>query len=87
MLQGCTISFLDIASKISGMQTKEYIEPTLVVAPVGEQSGGNVSPDLVALKSLFQDLLEYGVKYTHWKSNLRLNVSLQGRTDLDLLIA
>ncbi len=33
-----------------------------------------------------QALADQGVRYCHWKSNLRLAVSLDGRTDLDLLV-
>jgi len=41
---------------------------------------------LPALQDLLHELLEKGVRYCHWKSNLRLEKSLQGRTDLDLLV-
>ncbi|HEX5690402.1 MAG TPA: hypothetical protein VFX76_10395, partial [Roseiflexaceae bacterium] len=39
-----------------------------------------------AIAGLFQALRERGVRYCHWKSNLRLLNGLQGQTDLDLLI-
>jgi thymidylate kinase len=38
------------------------------------------------LVELFQALNRAGVRYCHWKSNLRLAESLDGRTDLDLLV-
>lgn len=41
-------------------------------------------PDLVA--GLFAELRRRGVRYCHWKSNLRLEQGLQGKTDLDLLV-
>ncbi|RPI35099.1 MAG: hypothetical protein EHM70_00725 [Chloroflexota bacterium] len=41
---------------------------------------------LPAIASLFEALNESGVRYCHWKSNLRLDKSLQGQTDLDLLV-
>ena len=41
---------------------------------------------LLALEQLFDALNAEGVRYCHWKSNLRLEASLRGKTDLDLLI-
>ena len=41
---------------------------------------------LRALEELFSALNSEGVRYCHWKSNVRLNESLQGKTDLDLLV-
>lgn len=38
------------------------------------------------LVSLFQALNEQGIRYCHWKSNLNLDRSLRGQTDLDLLV-
>ena len=43
----------------------------------------------IALKTvidLFQALDARGVRYCHWKSNLRLKLGLRGQTDLDLLV-
>ncbi len=44
------------------------------------------APGLRAIAELMQALAAQGVRYCHWKSNLRLAVSLDGRTDLDLLV-
>jgi thymidylate kinase len=41
---------------------------------------------LNALDELFQSLNRQGIRYCHWKSNLRLRQSLEGQTDLDLLV-
>jgi len=61
---------------------------------VGDFSGSSVGelirPEfpaaLPALTALFRDLNRRGIRYCHWKSNVRLEKSLQGRTDLDLLV-
>jgi len=44
------------------------------------------SPSLEALTRLFQAMHLQEIRYCHWKSNLRLEKSLQGGTDLDLLV-
>ena len=44
-------------------------------------------PALEALTKLFHSLNNNGIRYCHWKSNIRLEESLQGKTDLDLLVA
>ena len=36
--------------------------------------------------SLFETMYENGIQYCHWKSNIRLEQSLNGKTDLDLLV-
>jgi thymidylate kinase len=41
---------------------------------------------LEAVAGLFQTLNRHGVRYCHWKSNLRLERGLLGQTDLDLLV-
>lgn len=41
---------------------------------------------LAVVTALFQTLNQRGLRYCHWKSNLRLVDSLNGRTDLDLLV-
>lgn len=41
---------------------------------------------LAAALELFRDLHQQGVRYCHWKSNLRLDHALAGKTDLDLLV-
>ena len=38
-------------------------------------------------KSVFQSLDEFGITYCHWKSNINLENSFQGKTDFDLLVA
>ena len=39
-----------------------------------------------AVSRLFQSLHENRIQYCHWKSNIRLDQSLNGKTDLDLLV-
>lgn len=41
---------------------------------------------LAAALALFDNLSQGGVRYCHWKSNLRLDHALAGKTDLDLLV-
>lgn len=41
---------------------------------------------LGAVDRLFSDLNRHNVRYCHWKSNLRLEKGMQGRTDLDLIV-
>ncbi len=41
---------------------------------------------LESVTRLFFALNEAGVRYCHWKSNVRLDEALNGRTDLDLLV-
>lgn len=41
---------------------------------------------LQAVADLFQALNREGVSYCHWKSNIRLQQALEGKTDLDLLV-
>ncbi len=43
-------------------------------------------PALDAVGMLFQALHAQSIRYVHWKSNIRLDLSLQGGTDLDLLV-
>ena len=41
---------------------------------------------LQAAVALFAELNEAAIRYCHWKSNIRLDEALAGRTDLDLLV-
>jgi thymidylate kinase len=41
---------------------------------------------LTAIAGLFKALNHNGIRYCHWKSNLRLEQALKAKTDLDLLI-
>ena len=45
-----------------------------------------ISDFLPELDGLFETLNEQEIRYCHWKSNVRLDQSLMGKTDLDLLI-
>ena len=42
---------------------------------------------LATVSSLFERLDDAGVRYCHWKSNWALAVTLDGKTDLDLLVS
>lgn len=57
---------------------------TLEESPGAGAIGGKATPMHVA--GLFDALNRRGVRYCHWKSNLRLAQGLHGRTDLDLLV-
>jgi thymidylate kinase len=59
-------------------------------APAPEKIGAVSSPKLTALATLvdlFSTLNQAGIRYCHWKSNIRLADAVNGRTDLDLLVA
>lgn len=43
-------------------------------------------PALAALVRIAADLDRRSIRYCHWKSNVRLDDALRGRTDLDLLV-
>lgn len=45
------------------------------------------SEGIETINLLFQALHEREIQYCHWKSNIRLEDSLQGKTDLDLLVS
>lgn len=57
----------------------ENVAPTLT-------SSTDPELHLSAAVKLFDALNQAGIRYCHWKSNIRLEDSLAGRTDLDLLI-
>ncbi|MGB7875301.1 MAG: hypothetical protein WBL25_13025, partial [Anaerolineales bacterium] len=57
--------------------TQSYV----VQPPIIDGSDG-----LLAVSRLFDTLNQQDIRYCHWKSNLRLDWGLTGRTDLDLLI-
>jgi len=44
-------------------------------------------PSLPLALDLFDRLNRSGIRYCHWKSNIRLGKSLAGKTDLDILVA
>jgi thymidylate kinase len=48
--------------------------------------GDYLASTLTAVKQLMDVLKEMGIRYCHWKSNSRLDLSLAGLTDLDLLV-
>ncbi|HZD11569.1 MAG TPA: hypothetical protein VE553_09520 [Candidatus Binatia bacterium] len=52
------------------------------------QVGAGQAPPagLPALMQLFAELNRQGLRYCHWKSNVRLQEALNGKTDLDLLV-
>jgi thymidylate kinase len=58
------------------------VAPTVEARPVEAVTGGA----LETTAALFAELNEEGIRYCHWKSNLRLARGLLGKTDLDLLI-
>lgn len=60
---------------------QESIATTMQIAAPEKPVG------LAALAILFRTLNEEGVRYCHWKSNVRLEAALNGETDLDLLVA
>jgi thymidylate kinase len=57
-----------------------------VVSQMVQATAKEQTTALNTLVELFATLNRRGVRYCHWKSNLRLDLSLRGQTDLDLLI-
>jgi thymidylate kinase len=58
------------------------IAPAVEARPIEAATSGA----LETTASLFAALNREGIRYCHWKSNLRLARGLRGKTDLDLLI-
>jgi len=56
------------------------------VAPLAQEGRVDSDQFLEIAMKLFQSLDNHGIRYCHWKSNLRLGKSLRGETDLDLLV-
>lgn len=54
--------------------------------PAANSATPRATTGLEAAAELFRALNEDGVRYCHWKSNVRLEKALQGKTDLDLLV-
>src|SRR5574338_1227695 len=50
------------------------------------EAKGEYPAALNAARDLFKALAANHVRYCHWKSNLRLEQGLLGKTDLDLLV-
>ena len=48
-------------------------------------SENDLRPSAIGLM-LFAELEREGVRYCHWKSNIRLDQTLSGQTDIDLLV-
>jgi len=63
-------------NKLSNRETSGWEKPA--------QPDESVS--LEAVKYLFLTFQQRGLRYCHWKSNLRLEKGLHGQTDLDLLV-
>lgn len=66
--------FIDEKPRIEKLSTK-------IKLPIQENK-----VSLAHLANLFDALNREGVRYCHWKSNIRLEKAVTGRTDLDLLI-
>jgi len=64
-----------------------YVEVMNVTPATNTVQLESEAPKMGALTDLFQSLNNSGIRYCHWKSNIRLDKSLQGKTDFDLLVA
>lgn len=53
--------------------------------PITMKTNGQIEKSALVEK-LCQDLKESGIHYCHWKSNARVDLSMSGENDLDLLI-
>lgn len=58
---------------------------TLLLAPTTGGDGTDLQPSSIGLM-LFAALERDGIRYCHWKSNIRLDKTLCGREDIDLLV-
>ena len=55
-------------------------------ASVQSNDAGPTVSNTAAIRSLFKSLEQKGVRYCHWKSNIRLEETLAAAEDLDLLV-
>lgn len=62
------------------------MEMTFTTAALPQLSAQEALVSLPSAAGLFKQLNQRGVRYCHWKSNLRLERGLTGLTDLDLLV-
>lgn len=51
-----------------------------------ERAAGSDPDEKAIVRTLFDGLEAQGVRYCHWKSNVRLRDTLAGRTDIDILV-
>lgn len=76
--------------KSASVLDRAFVEPQVSYGKLGMSEervpAGERSVGLEALANLTRALHQQGVRYCHWKSNLRLEQSLRGQTDLDLLV-
>src|SRR3546814_5146342 len=69
----------DVESLAGRRAVEEDLSP--VQAPTDERV-----PAKQATRHFFDCLEELGISYCHWKSNTRLEATLAGREDIDLLV-
>jgi thymidylate kinase len=53
---------------------------------VQSKKAGSSGADKAAIRSVFKSLEQKGVRYCHWKSNIRLEETLAAAEDIDLLV-
>lgn len=58
---------------------------TVPLAPITSKDQSDLRPSSIELM-LFAELERQGIRYCHWKSNIRLDKTLCGREDIDLLV-
>ncbi len=70
------------------LKVGDRVSPNRVggVPSVRSDDAGGAIPCKPAIRSLFTSLEQKGVHYCHWKSNIRLEESLAGAEDIDLLV-
>lgn len=69
------------------MPAESLVAPgtTVPLAPITSKDQSDLRPSSIELM-LFAELERQGIRYCHWKSNIRLDKTLCGREDIDLLV-
>jgi len=75
-------------SESGALDTEHDISPRhgREIGSTGAGKAGRVFPGKAVIGALFASLEEKGVRYCHWKSNIRLEETLAGVEDIDLLV-
>jgi hypothetical protein len=69
-----------------GIPLNDLWTTDLMTAPNFPGVNSDQPASLESVRKLFEDLALNNIRYCHWKSNLRLENGLLGKTDLDLLV-
>jgi thymidylate kinase len=81
-----------LKTNYSSALTNGHLDPTMTFQALqssgyeGERELAMERVGLAAVHDFIDALCREGIHFCHWKSNVRLEVSLRGETDLDLLV-